>query len=83
MVFMDETMQLERLFADVLKVPVSEIIPTTGPNTIVAWDSLAHIQLIVSMESAYCVTFSAGDIAVVTSVDAAKKLLQRKGADLS
>jgi acyl carrier protein len=76
-------MKLERLFADVLKVAVSEILPTTGPNTIGAWDSLAHIQLIISMESAYGVTFSAGDIAVVTSVEAAKKLLQSKGADLS
>ena len=60
--------RVARVVADVFSVPVEEITPETSPETVVTWDSVQHLILVLALEEEVGVRFDPDDIERMTSV---------------
>lgn len=72
-------MQLEELFANILREPVEAMNDDTSPRNTRGWDSLKHIELVMAVEATYAVQFSMPEIASLNSLGNVRQLLQAKG----
>lgn len=72
-------MQLESLFASVLREPVDKMNDETSPRNTRNWDSLKHIELVMAVEAAYSVQFTMPEISSLNSLGNVRQLLQQKG----
>lgn len=64
--------------AIVLDLPESDISEETSPDTVSAWDSVAHLNLVVAVEEAFGVSFTPDETMEMTSVRLMKLLLEEK-----
>jgi acyl carrier protein len=62
--------RVRRIVSDVFAVPVDQVTDESSPETIEAWDSMAHLNLVLSLEQEFAVTFDLDEIAQLTSVRA-------------
>lgn len=76
-------MILTELVAAVLEVSAEEVTEDTTRNDVEAWNSLAHVKLVVALEEAYGVRLSGDDIKTLTSVGKARAMLAERGAVVS
>lgn len=60
--------ELRQIVADVFDVPVESVTPESSPETIESWDSLTHLNLMLSLEQAFEASFSPDEMAELTSV---------------
>jgi acyl carrier protein len=60
--------RLREILASVLEVPVEEIPEDASTDSIEAWDSLAHMNLILAVEDAFGVTIPDEEAADLTSI---------------
>ncbi len=72
-------MQLEALFASVLREPMDDMNDETSPRNTRTWDSLKHIELVMAVEAAYSVQFTMPEIASLNSLGNVRQLLLQKG----
>jgi acyl carrier protein len=72
--------KVRQAVSDVFGVPAAEITADSSPQTVEAWDSMGHLNLILALEQSFGVQFSPEEIAVMTSVRLAADTLSRKGA---
>ena len=70
---------LEQVIAEVLRVPESEITDELTMENIEAWDSLKHMDLIVSLEQNFNTELTFDEIIIMTSVAAIRQVLYHKG----
>ena len=70
---------VRRVVSSVLGIPEDEVTETTGPETVEAWDSLQHMNLILALEEELEIQFSDDDI--VQMLDVAK--IEAKVAELA
>lgn len=75
-------MMVEEIFASILSVPLEQVLGTTTPQNTASWTSMAHIQLLVTLEEIYGVTFSRVEMQDLKSVARAKEMLIAKGVRL-
>jgi len=75
-------MTLREIVANVLGVGPDEVQPTSSPRDFPQWDSAAHIDIILSIETEYSVTFTGEEMLQGLSVESLEKLLRAKGAHL-
>jgi acyl carrier protein len=73
---------LREIIADILGVPSTEIHPNSGPSTFPQWDSVAHINIILSVEAQYGVSFSPEEMVEALSVEEIAGALRKKGVRL-
>lgn len=71
--------QLFRLIAAALRLPINEINPGTAMKNTVAWDSLAHMELVVGIEEHYQIILDANQIADMTSVAGIVEHFEQRG----
>jgi acyl carrier protein len=62
--------RLRTLLARVFKVAPDTLTPESGPHTIAAWDSAAHMNLIIELEKEFGVQFGDDEVAELVSVEA-------------
>lgn len=72
-------MSVEETVGQVLGVSPSEITDATSNTTLPQWDSMAHITLIMQLESEYAVSLSTEEALRLTSVGAIKEYLREHG----
>lgn len=72
-------MILTELVAAVFEVPADEVTEDTARNDVEAWNSLAHVKLVVALEEAYGVRLSADDVKGLTSIGKARMMLAERG----
>ena len=70
---------LHQLIANALKVPAGSVSADTAMDSTAAWDSLAHMDLIVTIEEHYAIALTPDDMVAMRSVGAISALLQTKG----
>jgi acyl carrier protein len=70
---------LHQLIANALRIPAASVNADTAMETTPAWDSLAHMDLIVTIEERYAIQLSPDDMVAMRSVGAISSLLQGKG----
>jgi acyl carrier protein len=72
-------MTLEDLVATVLDVEPSSLNDTTSPTSLDRWDSLAHVELITTVEETYDVVLTTGEMRKADSIGELRRILQTKG----
>ena len=50
---------IREIFGDLFDLPPDSITPQTSPDTLLEWDSLAHVRLIAALEEKIGVAISA------------------------
>lgn len=71
---------LRQIVADVLIVSPEEIRDSSSPREFPQWDSAAHIEIILSCEAEYGVTFAPEEMVAMLSFGALRDVLRKKGA---
>lgn len=70
---------LEALLATVLQVPESRVTDDLAMKDVEAWDSLKHMELIVSVENTFGIELSFDEIVAMQTVSEIKRVLRQKG----
>jgi acyl carrier protein len=70
-----------RVAADVFNLPVAQITAASSPETIETWDSLQHLNLVLSLEGALGVQFLPEDIERIKSLGDTVTIAREKLAD--
>ena len=70
--------RLAPIFQDVLDDDSLAIDATTTAQDVEGWDSLAHIRLVVSIEKAFSLRFSAAEISELQNVGDMAALIVKK-----
>jgi acyl carrier protein len=74
------TDKVRQAVSDVFGVSLAEITADSSPQTVEAWDSMGHLNLVLALEQSFGVQFSPEEIAAMTSVTLAAQTLAAKGA---
>ena len=59
-----------RIMSDVFAVPVDQVTDESSPETIEAWDSMSHLNLVLSLEQEFAITFDLDEIPELINVPA-------------
>ena len=73
---MDE--RIKRVMAQTFRVGVDEITDETTPETLAAWDSLQHMNLILALEAEFGTEFDEAVLYELTSLTAIRSALAAK-----
>ncbi len=72
--------RLQDTIAQTLQVPAASIGPNTKATDIAAWDSLGHVNLMMSVEQTFDIQLDVEDFPTLTSVPAILAFLKARGA---
>ena len=75
-------MKLTDIFANVFSEPEEAISEDLTTKNFRKWDSLAHVELLTSVEKAYGIRFSNAELTTLTSYGAITQALRKKGVEL-
>jgi acyl carrier protein len=70
---------LKQVVAKVLQIPAADISDDISPRTIKSWNSLKHIELIMTIEREFGVRFEASEVPALTSLGSVRSVLIDKG----
>ena len=71
--------KLARAFEKVFRVDASGLTPSTSQDDIEGWDSVSHIELILTLEMEFGVQFRTSEFSLMTSIADILVLLAEKG----
>lgn len=74
---MDET--LIEIFRDIFNARLEQLHDSLPLRDLEEWDSLAHMQLIAAVESAFSIELTGDEIAAMETVGHVKRLIRQKG----
>jgi acyl carrier protein len=72
-------MILEELVAEVLDVDPASLDDATSPGSLDRWDSLAHVELITTVEETYDIVLTTSEMRDAKSLGELRRILQSKG----
>lgn len=75
---MDPFATIQQVIATTLKVPPDKITRETSEKDLAAWDSIAHINLLMGLEEAFDLFIEVEDFAKLTSVAAIVEYLKEQ-----
>jgi len=70
--------EVQGIMQDLFEVPASELTRSSSPQTIEAWDSLQHLNLVLALEQAFSVEFAPEEMEKLVSVEAILHALTKK-----
>ena len=70
--------RIKSVFSAVFGISQDEINNNSGPDTIESWDSLKHMNLVVSLEEEFNVEFNDSEILELISFANVKEILSKK-----
>lgn len=71
--------ELERVFTSVFELPPGTYSTALSMDDLAEWDSIAHVMLVLALESAFGVQFEPDDAATLTSVRIIALTLNERG----
>jgi acyl carrier protein len=74
--------RLYRTMAAVLGIAEQSLTEESSPDTIPAWDSLNHLNVIMAMEQEFGIEFSADDAMSMLDVSCIRSLLRGYGVEV-
>ena len=74
--------KLIKLMSDVLRLSEDEITDNLSIRNSDNWDSLKHMELVVSIEQVFGISLSMDDIVSMVNVKEIKNVLKRNGVSL-
>jgi acyl carrier protein len=76
---MDSFEKIQYVIATTLKVSADKITKETSDEDLAAWDSLAHVNLMMSLEQTFDLFLEVEDFPKLTSVPAILEYLREQG----
>ncbi|HEX2581992.1 MAG TPA: acyl carrier protein [Dongiaceae bacterium] len=73
---------LRQIFARVLGEPLERITEDISTLTLLSWDSIRHVELVITLEEAYNTTFTTEEIIAMTSFQGICQVLRKKGVSI-
>jgi acyl carrier protein len=73
---MDLFFKVQQVISTALKVPADKITRETSEDDLAAWDSLAHVNLMMSLEQTFDLFLEVEDFPKLTSVPAILEYLK-------
>jgi acyl carrier protein len=70
--------QICEIAADIFGVPLESVGLDSSPETLEAWDSLQHLNLLLELEAGFNVKFTARETSQMTSIRDIAELIQSK-----
>lgn len=70
--------QVKEMAADIFNVPVHRIAMQSSPDTIQEWDSLNHLNFVLSLEQRFGLQFDPEEIEQMTDIERAAVLVEEK-----
>lgn len=70
--------QVRSIVADLFVVPEEDVGLESSPDTIAMWDSIQHLNLVLSIEQAFRIQLSPEDIERMTNVGLIVSLINEK-----
>lgn len=74
---MDET--IRSIFAEVFRLPASEVRDSLRPEDVKGWDSLGHLALVTELEASFGISLHDDDVTHMETVGRIKEILRRRG----
>ena len=71
--------KLLAIFTSTLGIPAGEIVEETSMANTTAWDSVAHLNLILSLEQEFGLRFSPEEFMQMQSVASLRRMLAERG----
>lgn len=71
---------LREIVGNILGVSPDQLQESSSPRDFAQWDSAAHIEIVLSVEAEYGVSFTPEEMLEVLSVEALEGVLRQKGA---
>lgn len=71
------TQKLQQIFADSLGIELSLVVDELSYNSIVEWDSVAHMSLVAEIEDAFDIMLDTDDVLDMSSFGKAKEILAK------
>ena len=73
---------LRDIVADTLEISPDDVTAETSTDSVEAWDSFRHLQLVLSVEGEYGVQLDPQQVPELTTVGKLQAALEQKGATL-
>lgn len=70
--------QIRTIASDLFRLPPESISAASTPQTIEAWDSIQHLNLVLALEEKFGVELSPEEIEQMTSIGEVVKLVEAK-----
>ena len=70
--------RVRNILADLLSVPQEEITAESSPETLASWDSIQHLNFVLSVEQEFGVAFRPEEIESINSVRGMIDTLENK-----
>ena len=70
---------LRKLVAETLQLPLDQVPADASSETLEAWDSLRHLDIILAVEATTKIRFPTAEIVELTSLDKLEAALVRRG----
>jgi acyl carrier protein len=74
---------LRQLMADVFGVDVGQITEDASIDTIDAWDSVRHLNLVLALEERFAVSFTEQETVEILNYELIRVILRDHGVDLA
>ena len=70
--------RVSKIISKILKIPLEEIDDNFEMNHVSQWDSVAHLEIITSLEEEFKIQFSAEEISILESLKNIKKIVENR-----
>lgn len=74
----DVVEQVREIVSDIFQIPIEQVNLDSSPETIEAWESIQHLNLVLALEQEFGVSFSPEEMATMLSVEAISQLVSEK-----
>jgi len=71
--------EVRQTVADVFLIDAQEVTSESSPDSIPAWDSLGHLNLVLALEQKFGLTFEPEQVPQLTSVQTIAEAVEAKG----
>lgn len=70
--------KMKHIFGELFKIKSEDFTQDLDVNTVLGWDSMNHLNLIIALEESFSVSFTTEEVIQMTSVKAIIETLQGK-----
>lgn len=70
--------QVRQIVSDVFAVPLEQVDGNSSPETIEAWDSMQHLNLVLAVEDRFNLQFTPEEMEQMRTVDQIVTILQSR-----
>ena len=72
--------KVRQIAADIFTLDVEQVTASSSPESIEAWDSMQHLNLVLALEQSFDVTFAPEEIETMVTIGEIVNVLRKKGA---